>query len=353
MVPDRFRWMSEKLPFWLRFVSPSYSDIVLSIRLRLARNLKAYHFPLFIDEEKKVQIFNLLKDALFSIDKLKNLEIYEIGELERIEKDFLVERHLISRDLLKGGRGSGLVIDMEERISIMLNEEDHLRIQVFYPGFMFEEAFMKIMEIDDLIGSTLEYAYSKKYGFLTSCLSNVGTGFRVSCLLHLPISFISGKIQDIFKFAITNDVTVRGYYGEGSEVMGNIFQFSSLRTFGKSEEDILSNFKNVVYRIIEIEREEREKFLKNSRDFIEDRVFRTIGIIKNARFLTSREVMEYASHLRLAAGMNILDISIEKINEIMLLNQPAHLQILYGKIMEEKERDKFRSMLIRTRLNLS
>ncbi|MEN3044900.1 MAG: ATP--guanido phosphotransferase [Candidatus Hydrothermales bacterium] len=353
MVPDRFKWMSEKLPFWLRFVSPLYGDIVLSIRMRFARNLKGHNFPLFIDEEKKVKIFNLIKDALFSIDKLKNLKIYEIGELERIEKDFLVERHLISRDLLREGKGSGLAIDMDERISIMVNEEDHLRIQVFYPGFMFEEAFMRIMEIDDLVGSTLEYAYNGRYGFLTSCLSNVGTGFRVSCLLHLPVSFISGRIQDIFKFAASSDVTVRGYYGEGSEVMGNIFQFSSLRTFGKSEEDILSNFKNVVYRIIDIEKEEREKFFKNSRDFIEDRVMRTIGIIKSAKFLSSREVMEYASHLRLAAGMNILNINIEKINEIMLLNQPAHIQILFGKIMEEKERDKFRGILIRTRLNLS
>ncbi|MEO0270249.1 MAG: protein arginine kinase [candidate division WOR-3 bacterium] len=353
MIPERFKWMSEKIPFWLKLISPVYGDIVLSIRIRLARNLKGYNFPLYLDEGKRAKIFNLIRDAFYSIEKLKNLKIYEIDELEKIEKDFLVERHLISKDLLKDGKGRGVVMDMEEKISIMINEEDHLRIQVFYPGFMFEEAFMKVMEIDDLIGSTLLYAFHNKYGFLTTCPTNVGTGFRVSSLLHLPVSVLSGRIQEIINFAVSNDITVRGYYGEGSEVMGNIFQFSSLRTFGKSEEEILSNFKDVLYKIIDIEKEEREKILKSAKDLIEDKVMRTIGILKSAKFLNSKEVMEYTSHLRMAAGMNIIDINIEKINEIMLLNQPAHIQILFGKVMEEKERDKFRGILVRSRLNLS
>ncbi len=353
MMPERFKWMSEKIPFWLRFVSPLYGDIVLSVRIRLARNLKGHTFPLFLDDEKRIRVFNLIKDALTSIRELQGLKIYEITELEEIEKEFLLERHLISKDLLKNGRGRGVCIDMEEKISIMINEEDHLRIQVFYPGFMFEEAFMKIMEVDELIGSTIEYAFSKKYGFLTSCPTNVGTGFRVSCLLHLPASVITGKIQDIISYSFEQDITVRGYYGEGSEVLGNIFQFASLRTFGKSEEDILSNFKNTVYKIMDMEREERESLMKDSKELLEDRISRTIGILKNAKFLTSKEVMEYTSHLRMGAGLNLIDINIEKLNEVMLLNQPAHIQILFGKRMEEKERDKFRGILIRSRLNLS
>jgi len=353
MVPDRFKWMSEKIPFWLRFTSPLYGDMVLSVRIRLARNLKGHMFPLFLNDEKKVRVFNLIRDALTSIKELKGLRIYEITELEDIEKEFLLERHLISKDLLKNGRGRGVCIDMEEKISLMINEEDHMRIQVFYPGFMFEEAFMKTMEIDDLIGSVIEYSFHKKYGFLTSCPTNVGTGFRISCLLHLPASVITGRVQDIINYSFSQDITVRGYYGEGSEVLGNIFQFSSLRTFGKSEEDILSNFKNAVYKIMDMEKEEREKLMRDSKDLLEDRVLRTIGILKNAKFLTSREVMEYTSHLRMGAGLNLIDINIEKLNEVMLLNQPAHIQILFGKRMEGKERDKFRGILIRSRLNIS
>ncbi len=353
MMLERFKWMSEKIPFWLRFVSPLYADIVLSVRMRLARNLKGHTFSLFLNEEKRVKIFNIIKDALTSIKELQDLKIYEIAELEEIEREFLLERHLVSRDLIKNGKGSGVCMDMEEKISIMINEEDHLRIQVFYPGFMFEEALMKISEVDELIGSIVEYSFSKKYGFLTSCPTNVGTGFRVSSLLHLPASVITGKIRDIIEYSFSNDITVRGYYGEGSDVLGNIFQFASLRTFGKSEEDILSNFKNALYKIMDMERGEREKLMKDSRELLEDRISRTIGILKSAKFLTSREVMEYTSHLRMGAGLNLIDMNIEKINEVMLLNQPAHLQILFGKKMEEKERDKFRGILIRSRLNLS
>ncbi len=353
MVPERFKWMSEKIPFWLRFVSPLYGDIVLSVRARLARNIKGQKFPLFLNDESRMKIFTLIHDALTSIKELQGLKIYDMSELEYLERKFLLERHLISQDLLKDGKGRGVGIDMEEKISIMINEEDHLRIQVFYPGFMFEEAFMKIMEIDDLIGSTLEYAYHKKYGFLTSCPTNTGTGFRISCLLHLPASVITGRIEEIINYSFSKDLTVRGYYGEGSEVLGNIFQFASLRTYGRSEEEILSHFKQSVYKIMDMEREERDKLMKDSKELIEDRIARSLGILKTAKLLSSKEVMEYTSHLRMGVGLNLLNMNIEKLNEILLLNQPAHIQILFGKRMEEQERDKFRGLLVRTRLNLS
>jgi protein arginine kinase len=353
MIPERFRWMSEKIPYWLKFVSPVYGDIIISVRNRVARNIKGHKFPLFLSDEERKRLFNLIADAISSIPELSRLKIYNMEDLEDIEKEFLLERHLISFDLFRRDKGRGVAVDNDEKISIMINEEDHLRIQVFYPGLQFEEAFVTLMEIEEKIGEILDYTYSDKYGFLTSCPTNAGTGYRVSCLLHLPASVIGGRIEDILKMTFSKDITVRGYYGEGTEVLGNMFQFASLRSLGRSEEEILSDFKNTIYEIMNIEKEERDKLLKKSRDLIEDRILRTIGILKNAKLLNTKEVMEHTSNLRMGVGLNIINMDIESLNEVLLINQPAHIQILFGKKMAGVERDKVRVMLIRSRLNLS
>lgn len=354
MIDEKLKWMLGKLPEWMNGELTRKDDIVISSRVRLARNIKGFLFPSVASPEELVRLYYRAEDTLRSLKTIHGVRIYPAWELDDLGRKFFVERHLASIDLFKKKEGSGIVVDELEKVSIMINEEDHLRIQCIYEDFKVEEAFIKLMEIDDEIGSMLNYAYNDTLGFITSCPTNIGTGFRVSTLLHIPALFVSGKIEEILKETISSGIMVRGYYGEGTEVRGNIFQFSTSQTLGRSEEDIVQEFKTKIYSIVHKEKEARKELIEKNHTFIEDKVYRAYGILKNARMLSSLEVMELTSHLRLGISLGIIkEISYSTLNEIMLFQQPAHLQFKFGRTLKQEERDYLRSLFVRRKLNES
>jgi len=341
--------MLNKIPEWLK--SASKDDIVISSRVRLARNIKGFLFPSSASPEELLKIYYRIEDAIKSIDVLNGMISLPSWELDEIGKKFLIERHLTSFDLFKKDKGSGVLFDESERISIMINEEDHIRIQCIYEDFKIEEAFIKILEIDDEIGSILTYSYKESLGFITSCPTNLGTGFRASVLLHVPALFITGKIEEVLKDTISEGIIIRGYYGEGSEIVGNILQCSTSSSLGKSEEEIIEDFKSKIYKIIEMEKKERKELIEKKHTLLEDKVYRAYGILKNARKLSSFETMELISGIRLGINLGIFkNINYSLLNEIMIFQQPAHLQYKFERVLNQEERDYLRSFYIRKKL---
>lgn len=354
MIDEKLKWMLEKVPEWMGGIEEGKDDIVISSRVRVARNIKGFLFPSAAAPEEMVRLYYRIEDVLRSLKSVNNLRIYPNWELDDLGRKFLIERHVASIDLFKRKEGSGVAMDERERVSIMINEEDHLRIQCIYENLKIEEAFIELMEIDDEIGSILTYAYNDRLGFITSCPTNLGTGFRISVLLHLPALFISGKVEEILREAISSGIMVRGYYGEGTEVRGNIFQFSTSQTLGRSEEEIMREFKLKIYEIVEKERNTRKELIEKNHTFLEDKIYRAYGILKNARMLSSIEVMDLTSYLRLGITIGMIKgMSYSILNEIMLFQQPAHLQYKFGRILKQEERDYLRSLFVRKKLGES
>jgi len=340
----------EKTPYWMNG-NGNLPELVISSRARIARNLADFPFEAKLAPQERIEIFERVKDAVMKLDSLKDSMLLKVDELDELDKAFLIERHHATLELLKDGKGRGVIITEDEMVSIMVNEEDHLRIQVFTPGLSIEDAFSRILEIEEEIGKKLNYAYDESLGFLTSCPTNTGTGLRLSVLVHLPGIVFSRRIEEFLKKVKKNKVSVRGLYGEGSDIQGNIFQISSQVTLGVSEEETLSSFKEVVSQIIEFEKKSREFLMENMRDIVEDKVFRSKALLENARILSFRETAEYVSALRLGLGIGLLfETKIRTLNELLLFSQPSHLQKIFGKKMDSKERDIKRASYVRTKL---
>ncbi|RKY39539.1 MAG: protein arginine kinase [Candidatus Omnitrophota bacterium] len=335
---------------WLKGTGPD-SHIVISSRIRLARNLSNFSFPHWADKKERKEVLSLVKDALFKIKYLKNGLFLEMDGLSALDKQFLLERHLVSREQTKGRDCKAVVISEREVISIMLNEEDHLRIQVFQSGFNLSDAWRLINELDKQLEQRLNYAFSPQWGYLTACPTNVGTGMRASLMLHLPALVMSKQIKDVLQTISKLGIVARGLYGEGTEASGNFFQFSNQRTLGRNEEDIIDNLERVVRQIVNYEQERRKSLLKQSREILYNQIWRAYGILKNSYFISSGETMSLLSMVRLGTDLNILrDVQLRKINELFLLTQPAHLQKIEGKKLNAYERDVKRAELIRERL---
>ena len=335
---------------WLRGTGKD-SHIVISSRIRLARNLSDFSFPQWADKKERKEVLSLVKDALFKIKYLKNGLFLEMDGLSALDKQFLLERHLVSREQTKGRDCKAVVISEREVISIMLNEEDHLRIQVFQSGFNLSDAWRLINELDKQLEQRLNYAFSPQWGYLTACPTNVGTGMRASLMLHLPALVMSKQIKDVLQTISKLGIVARGLYGEGTEASGNFFQFSNQRTLGRNEEDIIDNLERVVRQIVNYEQERRKSLLKQSREILYNQIWRAYGILKNSYFISSGETMSLLSMVRLGTDLNILrDVQLRKINELFLLTQPAHLQKIEGKKLNAYERDVKRAELIRERL---
>jgi len=349
-MDEKLKYLLEKLPEWLN--NSSKEDIIISSRVRFARNIKGVLFPSVASQEELLRVDYRIEDVLRSIDIIEEIRIYPAWELDEIGSKILIERHLASRDLFKRKESAGLAFDKSERISIMINEEDHIRIQCIYENFKIEEAFIRLIEIDDEIGSLLTYSYKDTLGFITSCPTNLGTGFRASVLLHIPALFISGKIEEILKELISSGIIIRGYYGEGSEIIGNIIQCSTSQSLGKSEEEIIEDFKEKIYKIVEKEKKERKELIEKKYNLLEDKVYRAYGILKNARSLSAFEMIELLSSLRLGASLGIFkNIDFPILNELMIFGQPAHLQYKMGRILSQEERDYLRSLFIRKKVS--
>jgi protein arginine kinase len=335
---------------WLRGTGPE-SDIVMSSRIRLARNLAQFPFPSRCSDSSRAEIEALLRQIIERLPLSKPLYYFRLDNLETLDRQFLVERQLISRELAESHGHRGVGISESETISLMVNEEDHLRMQVLRSGLALDECWQEIDAIDDAIEAEVNYAFSEQLGYLTSCPTNVGTGIRVSVLLHLPALVITKEVQKVFQALQKIGLAVRGLYGEGSQAMGDFYQISNQATLGMSEEDLIKKVKDVVPNILAYERRARNNLVKENRQSLHDQVSRAYGNLRHAQTISSEETMHLLSSVRMGVNLGLIDdIEIPTINELFILTQPAHLQKLRHERLESAERNVVRASYIRQRL---
>lgn len=340
-------WMSEDGP---------QSDIVLSSRIRLARNLKKYTFPTLFRHEEASKVIAIIEAALAdgAIEKNVPLEMLKMDELQLLQKQVLVEKHLISPHLANDSSHGAVVLTETEDVSMMINEEDHIRIQCLFPGLQLKEALWKANMYDDFLENKIDYAFDETYGYLTSCPTNVGTGMRASVMVHLPGLILTRQMNRIVPAINQLGLVVRGIYGEGSEALGNIFQLSNQITLGKAEEEIVEDLTSVVHQIIAQERSAREALVKTSNIQLEDRVYRSYGVLANSRIIETKEAARCLSDLRLGIDLGYISHLPKTIlNELMILTQPGFLQLYAGGALRPYERDIRRATLIRERMELN
>lgn len=335
---------------WLKGTGPS-SDIVISSRIRLARNLDKMPFPQWANKKQSQQVLELIENAIKDVDYLKKTTIFKLLSMDSVDKQFLVERHLMSLEHAQKTDSKAVVIDDEEIVSIMINEEDHIRMQVMQSGFNLFEAWDIISRIDDALAKELHFAFSESWGYLTACPTNTGTGMRGSVMLHLPALVMTRQIDRVLAAIAKLSFTTRGLYGEGTQATGNLFQISNQVSLGHSEEEIINNINSLIKQIIEQENQAREAFISKNKRMLEDRVSRSFGILKSAHIISSNETIELLSIVRLGLDLGIIkDMDRRRINELFIITQPAHLQKIENKRLTPEERDIQRAELIRRKI---
>jgi protein arginine kinase len=352
-------------------------DVVISSRVRLARNLAGHKFLAACSIAEKAEILKKLKDVLMGLQLGDEVFYIGIDKAPVLERRFLVERHLISQHHAFGKGPRGAVIARRESFTAMINEEDHLRLQVLKAGCQLPACIEQIDRIDDMIEQKLEYAFSTEYGYLTACPTNLGTGIRVSVMLHLPALKMMGQIEKFLNAAKALGMAVRGLFGEGTEAAGDFYQLSNQITLGVSEKDIVSRFeKTIIPEIVEYEHAARSRLLAQEASVLDDKISRALALLKNAHLISSQEALFLLSHVRLGLNMRkhqgastpAIDrlcslggdsgnagaperLSIATVNRLFLLTLPAHLQINYGKELDSTHRDALRAQIIRSALN--
>ena len=318
------------------------SDVVVSSRVRIARNIAGKKFVSTASDEELKDVLMTIKNSNIDSD----LHFINLSDLDELMKNSLVEKRVISRELLEM-KETGILLNDTEDISIMINEEDHLRIQVMKPGFNLDEALSDAIRVDEKLSSKINYAYNDKYGFLTACPTNLGTGLRASVMLHLPALRLTGKIEKVLEVVNKVNLNVRGVYGEGTEAIGDLYQVSNKISLGVTEEEIIENVKLIVQKLIEQERKARE-YLKNQGETFEDKISRTYGNLLYARKMTYSECAKLISIVRLGISMGIItEIDNEKLNKISILTKPATLQKYLKKELSAEERDIERAKVIK------
>ncbi len=343
--------LKEKLATWLDGSGP-HPDLVLSSRVRLARNLKGFPFVHYANKDQLNQILVTVREGVKDFWPSQDGLFLQMDSLSDLDKDFLVERHLSSPGFGREREGGGLFVGEGEEVSIIVNEEDHIRIQVIKSGFQPQTAWEIADQTDDQLSRGMEFSFSERFGYLTACPTNTGTGLRASVLIHLPGLVLTNDINKVLKGVSQVGFVVRGFYGEGTNVLGNLFQISNQTTLGRSEEEIIENLERITQQVISYEEKARETLIKDARDQIEDKIWRAYGILRNARLLTSQEVMNLLSALRLGLGMGVISsLSLLTINQLLLLTQPAHLQKRLNRVIDAPERDLERAALVRKKLS--
>lgn len=329
------------------------ADIVISSRVRLARNLAKFPFPHLLNPEKGEKFIQLFNEVWRKISpEMQGMTLLMFDQLSNLDRQILVEKHLISPNHAKNNSAySGVLVNDDGSLAIMINEEDHLRIQCFLPGLQLEESLDRAQQIDDALEGELSLAFDERRGYLTACPTNTGTGMRASVMLHLPAFVVSGQLNFLFQNISQLGMTVRGLYGEGTEVVGNLFQMSNQITLGQTEEDIRSKLTSVTGQIVEQERAMRQRIQSDMPYQLEDRVGRAYGILTNARVITSNEAMNMLSDLRLGVDLGIIkDIDVFALNQLLVAIRPAHLQKKAGSEMEAFARDIKRAGVIKEKL---
>ncbi|MHC4500297.1 MAG: ATP--guanido phosphotransferase [Planctomycetota bacterium] len=352
------------------------ADIVISSRIRLARNLAGYKFLSHCSAAEKSAILKKLRDTLMSLDLGDTIFYISVDKASELDRNFLVERHLISRHHAFGKGPRGAVIAQHEFFTAMINEEDHLRIQVLKGGLRLSQCVEQISCIDDTIEAKVDYAFSPRFGYLTACPTNLGTGIRVSVMLHLPALKMTGHIEKFFNAARDMNLAVRGLFGEGTEAAGDFYQISNQVTLGISEQDAVSQFEQtIIPETVEYENTARKQLLSKQVDVLDDKISRAMALLRNAHLISSQEALFLLSHLRL--GINMRDsmgastpaieslralsgtgdaykssgVSISTINRLFMLTLPAHLQLNHGEPLDATRRDVLRAKIIRSALN--
>lgn len=322
-----------------------HNDIVISTRIRIARNLADYPFPVRLDNKSKIEVNEKIRDAL---DGKENLTYTELKTLTRSQIISLAERHLISPEFASNSDARALLMSDNEDISIMLCEEDHIRIQVMKSGLALKEAYELADKIDTEINQSLKYAFDEKLGYLTQCPTNLGTGMRASVMLHLPALTAKGQIGSLASTVSKLGLTIRGAYGEGMSAMGDLYQLSNQVSLGISEKSAIDNLKTITLQLAAQERAAREEASKSIET--EDAVFRAYGILKSARILSTKEFMSLISKVRLGAVLGMIKTDLKTINELMVSMQPATINAFVGKTLSLEERDVERAKIVRERL---
>ncbi len=338
---------------WLKAEGPN-ADIVMSSRVRIARNIKGYPFYQWSGKKERMEVLQTAKDAIGSSKYMKDALFLKITDLDEVDRLFLVERHLISREHTIADESKALFVEEKEIISIMINEEDHIRAQAMQSGFNLADTWRIIDELDNELATKLDYCYSERWGYLTACPTNIGTGIRGSVMMHLPALAITNQIGKVLQAITKLGIAARGLYGEGSEASGNFFQISNQVTLGRSEEDIIDNIEKLINQVIRREKSARDYLLTNNKASVSDRIWRAYGTLKSARIITSDETIRLLSLIRLGVDTGLItDIDRKTLNELFIFTQPAHLQKLDGRKLSSSERDMKRADLIREKLKVS
>lgn len=333
-----------------RRVGP-HQRIVLSSRVRLARNLRSLPFPGFAKKPDRAKAYDTARPAVDQTTQMRGAFGDSMDNLGALDKQILVERHLISREHAAKGAGSGVVIAKDETLCVMINEEDHLRMQAILPGLQVKQAWDILDGFDSALEGQLEYAYSRELGYLTACPTNLGTGMRVSAMLHLPALMLNEQIDQIIQAVNKLGMAVRGLYGEGTEAYGSIFQVSNQMTLGEAEKDIVDRLNKVLAQIIEHEGNARLALLEKKPKVLLNHIGRAYGTLANAHSITSKEAMNLLSLMRLGVDISLFKgVDLALVDELFILGQPAHLQKQFSEKLSAEERDFIRADMLRERL---
>lgn len=328
-----------------------HDRIVMSSRVRLARNLRDFSFPGWAKKPERVKVLDAVMPAVSALPEMADSFAEAMDNLAALDKQLLVERHLISREHAAKNVGSGLVVNRAETVSVMINEEDHLRMQALRPGFQTREAWQAIDKLDSALERKLNFAFDNELGYLTACPTNIGTGIRVSAMLHLPGLVLSEQINPIIQSVNKLGLAVRGLYGEGTEALGNVFQVSNQMTLGESETVIVERLEKVLSQIIEHEENARQTLLEKKPKVVFNHIGRAYGILANAHSISSKETMNLLSFLRLGVDMDLFPGTERSlVDELFLITQPAHLQKQVSDKLSAEERDLIRADMVRERL---
>lgn len=335
---------------WLKGTGPN-SDIVMSSRVRLARNLEKLPFTHWATKKQEKETLEALQKAVNGVELLTGALSVRMDEVDDLDKQFMLERHLVSREHVTHPEYKAVVIGDKEVISVMINEEDHLRIQVMQSGFNLQECWRIATRLDDSLQKRAKFAFDTERGYLTACPTNVGTGLRASVMLHLPALVMTKQVNKVLQAITKLGMTARGLYGEGTEAEGNFFQISNQVTLGSAEEDIIDNLERIIRQVIGHEENARKTLMKQNREVLQDKIARANGTLRNAYIINTKEMMGLISMVRLGVDMGVItDIDRRAVNELFILTQPAHLQKIEGKILSSGQRDIKRANLIRRRL---
>ncbi|MCS7048218.1 MAG: protein arginine kinase [Verrucomicrobiae bacterium] len=335
---------------WIASEGP-HGKIVLSSRVRLARNLRGHPFPEWANRTRRQKVLDIVMPAVAELPAMKEHFAATMDSLSALDKQLLVERHLISRVLSARNHGSGVVINKEETISVMINEEDHLRMQAVRAGLQLQKVFRMIDKVDSELEEQLDYAFSPRFGYLTACPTNVGTGMRASAMLHLPGLVLSNQMGQVIQAVNKLGMAVRGLHGEGTEAQGNLFQISNQVTLGEKESELLERLDKVVLQIVEHEENARLTLLEKEPNRVYDQIGRAYGVLRYAHHLDSKEALNLLSLLRMGVDLELIPASGRAmVDELMMLSQPAHVKRAAGRNLGARERDVWRAELIRGRL---